>query len=237
MDFRGFIQEEEELDLLAEAIIEEGVVGSLLRGVGGFGGNLLTQTARGAGNLVRGAGKTAVGLGRVGLGAVQGVTGAGREGLSNIGGGISDVASGVGTAVRGAAQTAGALTGVTPVMRGVQAANEKSFLTPMSKRRTALQQAMGLNSWDPEGDEAKDVKDRFGALKAAYVRAHKAGDGNMKRRIRAEMEKVDPKAYGELVKRSQETRRAKAGSRWSFLDKSTKPESPEDYLGRLGAEG
>lgn len=236
MDFRGFIQEEEELDLLAEAIIEEGVVGSLLRGVGGFGGNLLTQTARGAGNLAFGAGKTALGLGRVGLGAVQGVTGASREGLSNIGGGVGDVVSGVGTAAKGAAQAAGALTGVTPVMRGFQAANERGFSTPMSKRRTAMQRAMGLNSWDPEGDAAKDIGDRFKALKVAYVKAHKSKDLNMKRRIRAEMEKVDPKAYGELVKKSQESKRAKERSRWSFLDNVPKPPRPEDFLGGLSAE-
>lgn len=235
MNFREFFEEEEELDLLAEAIIEEGLVGSALRAVGGFGGNLISQTARGAGNLAVGAGKAARGVGRVGLGAVQGLTGGVRQGLSNIGGGIGDIASGVGSAATGAAQAAGALSGVTPTIRAVQAAGENSFFTPMSNRRTAVQRAMGLNSWDPEGDAAKDSSERFSQLKAAYVKAHKSGDRMAKRRIRAEMEKADPKAYRQLVAKSQVAKRAKTRDAWSHLDSVSPPQSPEDFLGSISA--
>lgn len=236
MNFSEFLREEEELDLLYEAIVEEGLVGGTLRALGGFGGNLVTQTARGVGNMVGGAGRAVGGIGKVGLGAVQGLTGGGRRALSSIGSGVSDIASGVGTAAKGAAQTAGAVSGVTPVMRGVQAATEKSFFTPMSNRRTGLQQAMGLNSWDPEGDAKKDTADRFQQLKAQYVQAHKSGNSDLKRRIRAEMERVDPAAYKVLVARSKVTRSAREKRKWDDISgRVGEVQKPEEFLGDLAS--
>lgn len=237
MNFSEFLREEEELELLDEALLEEGVIGGSLRALGGFGGNLLTQTARGIGNVASGATQALGGVGKVGLGAVQGVTGGGRKALSSIGSGVSDVASGVGRALKGTAQAAGAVSGVTPTIRGIQAATEKSFLTPMSNRRTSLQQAMGLNSWDPEGDAKKDTSDRFDLLKAQYAQAHKAGDGNLKRRIRAEMEKVDRVAYKAIVAKSQAARAEHGRRRWQAVaDRVGNVEKPEDFLGRLATE-
>lgn len=236
MDFSGFIKEEEELDLLYEAIIEEGVVGGTLRAVGGFGGNLIGQTARGMGNVVSGAGQTLKGVGRVGLGAVQGLTGGGRKAVSSLGGGVGDIASGVGSVLTGAAQTAGALSGVTPTIRGIQAATERG-ISPMSDRRTGLQKAMGLNSWDPEGDAAKDAAERFDRLKRMYVVAHNAGNRDQKRRIRAEMERLDPKAYKKMVDDSRALKKKRNAERWSRIMTAPPPEKPEDFLRRLGAEG
>lgn len=223
MNFSEFLREEEELELL-----DEGLVGGALRAVGGFGGNLVGQTAKGVANMAVGAGRTLKGVGRVGLGAVQGLTGGGGKAVSNIGGGVRDVASGVGSALTGAAQTAGALSGVTPVMRGVQAATERG-VSPMSSRRTGLQQAMGLNSWTPDADLFADLKHR-------YAQASKAGDGDLKRRIRAQMEKADPVAYQELIRKSNVARAERDRLRWKGVaDRVQDQEPPEDFLRGLSA--
>jgi hypothetical protein len=237
MNFSEFLREQEEIELLDEALLEEGVVGGTLRAMGGFGGNLITQTARGARNIAGGALGTLGGVGKVGLGAIQGVTGAGRRGASTIGSGISDVASGVGTALKGAAQVAGVASGITPTMRAAQAATERSFFTPLSNRRTGLQKAMGLNSWDPEGDAKKDRAERFKQLKDMYRAAHKAGNFDLKRKVRAEMEKVDLAAYEKEVEKSRAARAERARKRWaSFADRVEPVERPEDFLARLSAE-
>jgi len=226
MDFSGFLREEEELDLLYEAIAAEGIVGGTLRGLGGFGGNLISQTAKGAGNIAAGAAGAIGGVGKVGLGVVQGVTGGGHQAVSSIGSGVSDFAKGLGTAAKGVAQTAGAVSGITPALRGIQASREKSFFTPMSSRRTAVQKAMGMNSWDPEGDAVKDRKEEFQSLRQQYAQAHKAGRSDLKRRIRAEMESLDPKAYRVIMAQAHAAKRQKDRERWSDV----RAEKPEDFL-------
>jgi hypothetical protein len=237
MNFSEFLREQEEIELLDEALLEEGVVGGAIRAGTGFVGNALKQTARGVGNLVGGAGRTVGGLGKVGLGAVQGLTGGGRQAASNIGQGVSDMASGVGSAVKGTAQVAGAVSGVTPTIRAIQAANEKSLFTPMSTRRTGLQSAMGINSWTPEEDAAKDRAERFEQLKGMYRKADQEGNYNLKRRIKAEMEKVDSVAYKNIVSKSRAARAERAKKRWaSVADRMGDVERPEDFLGRLSAE-
>jgi hypothetical protein len=237
MNFSEFLREREEIELLDEALLEEGVVGGTARAVKGLVGNAVKQTARGVGNVVGGAGQAVGGLGRVGLGAIQGLTGGGRQAVSNIGRGVSDMASGVGSAVKGAAQMGGVVSGVTPTVRAVQAANEKSLFTPMSTRRTGLQAAMGINSWTPEEDAAKDRAERFEQLKDMYRDADKAGNFELKRRVRAEMEKVDPAAYKKIVARSRAARAERARKRWaSIADRVGPVERPEDYLARLSAE-
>jgi hypothetical protein len=237
MNFSEFLREEEDIELLDLALIEEGIVGGTARGVKGLIGNVAKQTARGVGNLVGGAGQTVGGLGRVGLGAVQGLTGGGRQAASNIGKGVSDMASGVGSAVKGTAQVAGALSGVTPTIRAVQAANEKSLFTPMSTRRTGLQRAMGLNSWDPEGDAQKDRDERFKELKAMYRQAHKEGRHSAKRRIRAEMEKVDEKAYEAMKAKSRAVRKELDRLKWDDIARRMgEPDDPDEFLDGLAAE-
>lgn len=234
MQFTEFLKEEEDLDLLADAILEEGVVGGTLRALGGFGGNLLTQTGRGVYNIAAGTGQAARGVGRVGLGAVQGATGGFRQAGSSLASGARDIASGVDNAATGFWQTAGALSGVTPTFRAVQAANEKSFFTPMSNRRTGIQKAMGLNSWDPEGDAKKDAAEQFQALKTQYVQARKAGNGDLARKIRAKMEKSHPEEFKALVAKANSLKAAKEKERWAQIASRVKPqESPSSFLGRL----
>jgi len=238
MNFSEFLSEEEELDLVSAALIEEGVVGSALRAAGGFGGNLIQQSARGAYNVASGAARTVRGVGKIGLGAVQGLTGAGKQGLSSVSSGIGDVASGIGSGVAGAAQAAGALSGVTPTLRAIQAANEKSFFTPTSKRRTGLQKAMGLNSRDPDGDAKKDSADRFEQLKKDYRVAEKAGNRDRMRQIRAEMSKIDPAAYRVLVAKGRALRDENQRKKWADIASRVKgQERPEDFFRRLGSEG
>lgn len=237
MNFSKFLREEEDIELLDLALIEEGVVGGTLRAMGGFGGNLLSQTARGVRNVVGGAARTLGGVGKVGLGAIQGVTGAGRKGASTIGSGVSDVASGVGTALKGTAQVAGAASGVTPTIRAAQAATERSFFTPLSNRRTGLQKAMGLNSWDPDGDAQKDREERFEKLKAMYRQAHKEGRHSAKRRIRAEMEKVDEKAYEALKAKSRVARKKLDRLKWDDISRRmVEPDDPDEFLDGLAAQ-
>lgn len=237
MNFSEFLIEDEELDLISEVMLEEGVVGGALRAVGGFGGNLVTQTGRGAANLVSGTARTAGGLAKIGLGAVQGLTGGGKQAGSSLSSGARDVVSGLGTGLKGVAQGVGALSGVTPTIRAAQAANEKSFFTPMSTRRTGLQKAMGLNSWDPDGDEKKDVDEAFAELKSRYRQAEKAGDRDLMRRVRAAMEKTSPEAYKALVAKGRALKAARNNQRWAAVAQSVKSqERPEDFLGRLATE-
>lgn len=237
MDFSGFFNEEEELDLISAAIVEEGVVGGTLRALGGFGGNLISQTGSGVANAVSGTAKTVGGLAKMGLGAVQGLTGGGKQARASLRSGAGDVVSGLGTGLKGIAQGVGAASGVTPTMRAIQAANEKSFFTPMSNRRTGLQKAMGLNSWDPEGDQKKDVEEAFAGLKSRYREAEKAGDRNLMRQIRAAMEKTSPEAYRALVAKGKALKDARGRQRWASVAQRVVPqESPEAFLGRLASE-
>lgn len=237
MDFSEFLREEEELDLITAALIEEGIIGGALRAAGGFGGNLVSQTGRGVYNLVKGAGRGVRGVGRVGLGAVQGATGGGSHAVKTLRAGAGDLMKGAGEILTGAAQTAGALSGVTPTIRAIQAANEKSFFTPTSNRRTGLQRALGLNSWDPEGDEKKDRDEAFKRLRVRYAQAEERGDRNLMRRIRAEMEKVDPEAYEALKAKGRAARSARANEKWKrIVGDARRPEDPGDFLGRLASE-
>lgn len=237
MNFSEFLREEEELDLLAEAIVEEGVVGGALRAAGGFGGNLLSQTGRGAYGLAKGAGRAIRGTGRLGLGVVQGLTGGGSQARSTLASGAADIAHGAGDMAMGTAQAAGALSGVTPTIRAIQASNEKSFFTPMSNRRTGLQKAMGLNSWDPEGDELKDKDEALEVLKKRYAHAKAVGDRDLMRRLRAAMEKTHPEGYKALVAKGRAIKSARANERWSkMIGQIPSAESPNAFLGRLASE-
>lgn len=229
MEFADFFLEEEELDLL-----NEGLLGGSLRALGGFGGNLLSQTASGVGNVAVGAGKVARGLGRVGLGVVQGVTGGGSQAKATLSSAGSDIASGIGKGLKGLAQGTGALTGVTPTIRALQAAGEKG-LGPMSSRRTELQKAMGLNSWDPEGDFKKDTEEEFENLKDLFRLASKRKDKDMMRKIKAEMERVDPERYRMILQFAKKRQAESDAKRWKKIvgDSIVKP---EDYLKGLSGK-
>lgn len=235
MEFREFLKEEEELDLFAAAVLEEGL-GGVLRGLGGFGGNLISQTGRGAYNLAGGLGRTAGGIGSIGLGAVQGLTGGG-DAAKNLASGARDVLSGLGGSALGAAQVAGAASGLTPALRAVQAANEKGFFTPMSKRRTGLQRAMGLNSWDPEGDSRKDSEDHLRELKVRFAKARERGDRRGMRLVRAQIEKHHPEAYERIRARAMQLKADHEGRRWREIGSRVGDVVPPDeFLRGLSAE-
>lgn len=229
MEFADFFLEEEELNLFTE-----GLLGSSLRALGGFGGNLLSQTASGVGNVAVGAGKVARGLGRVGLGAAQGMTGGGSQAKATLSSAGSDIASGVGRGLKGMAQGAGALTGFTPTIRALQASGEKG-LGSMSSRRTGLQKALGLNSWDPEGDFKIDTKEEFEKLKDLFRLATKRKDKDTMRKIKAEMERVDPEQYRIILTFAKRREAESNAKRWKKIvgDKVVKP---EDYLKGLSGE-
>lgn len=238
MDFSEFLKQEEELDLIYEAIVDEGVLDGTLRAAKGFVGNLAGQTARGVAGGLMGLGKSAGGLGKIGLGAVQSLTGGAKQARVNIASGASDFVRGVGDTVVGATKAAGALSGVTPTIRAMQAAGEDSLFTPMSNRRTGLQKAMGINSWDPKGDKSKDFED----LKSQYIQARDQGNRNLMRKIRASMEALDAERYKAMVEKGRayaaRKNNERSQARWSKVaGKVGKPNGPEDFLGRLASEG
>jgi hypothetical protein len=159
MNFKEFVAFQE-LDLIAEELernpnlldeeqIDE-VLGSALKFAGGAIGNLATQTARGVGNLVTGAAQGAYGIAQTGTGALQFAGGGKEAGKQTLKRGASNLWRGGGKLLRGGAQTAAALTGVSPLLRGAQATGEKGITgvyAPAAADRTKTQDMLGLNSW------------------------------------------------------------------------------------------
>lgn len=241
MNFSEFLRQEEEM-----LLFDEGLMGGAVRAVKGFGGNLVGQTLRGVGNVVTGTAQAVGGVGKVGLGAIQGISGGGlRTAGSTMGSGIKDVATGVGSALKGTAQTAGALSGMTPIMRAAQASKEKRIFQPMSTRRTGVQTAMGMNSWTPEEDAQRDSEEATAAAKTKAAERWRGlidqykqtNDQNLKRRIKAEMEKMDKKQYDRIVAGSRAARAQRDRLKWRGVeDQVVDQQRPEDFLGRLAAE-
>jgi hypothetical protein len=157
LTFKEYIEKREELD---ESLLDAGK--SVGRFVGGFGGNLLGQSTRGLWNLGKGASK--VGLGTLGT-AANVVTGTAQaaigdkerflRSLGRAGKGISTVGSGIVDAGKGAVQLAGAATGITPFLRGVQASSEEG-IHPFSKDRNQAQQLFGFNANKPEPEQEQE---------------------------------------------------------------------------------
>jgi len=116
----------------------------------GAASNLVTQSGRALGNVVAGTAKSALSASRVGLGGLQ-MLGGGREpGWDNVKKGWEGAEKAGLQIGRGALQAAGALSGVTPLLRGAQAANEK--ITDVSgvyapKGKGTWQDMFGMNNW------------------------------------------------------------------------------------------
>jgi uncharacterized phage infection (PIP) family protein YhgE len=152
MEFKEFLAREEaklfdsELDQIDE------VLGTALKFLGGVGGNLASQVARGAGNAVSGITRTTAGTGQAALAALQAAGGGTKRAGETFQRARSNLSSGGGSIVRGAAQLAGALSGVSPILRGAQAASEPLGMTgvyaPGSKNRNFTQDLLGLDSWE-----------------------------------------------------------------------------------------
>lgn len=151
MEFKEFLQKEE--DELFDLGIDE-VLGSALKFLGGAGGNLISQVGRGSGNLATGLGQTALGAGQGALSALQAAGGGLKRGKKTFDDAFSNIRSGAGKIGRGAAQLGGALTGVTPLLRGAQATAEpigiSGIYAPGSDNRTSVQDVFGLDSWEKQ---------------------------------------------------------------------------------------
>jgi len=155
INFKEYIEKREEID--------ESLIGAA-KFIGGSVGNLLGQTGRAAWNLGKGA--TKVGLGTLGAAAdtvaatAQAAVGDKERSLRSLGRagrGISTVGSGIIDASKGAVQLAGAATGITPFLRGVQASSEEG-IHPFSKDRNQAQELFGFNSNKPEQEQEREIK-------------------------------------------------------------------------------
>lgn len=162
MEFKEFLENEEAK--LFDAGLEQmdEVLGTALKFLGGAGGNLISQGARGLGNAVSGIAQGALGTGQTALGGLQFAGGGSKQGKENLKRGISNLGQGVRSLGRGIAQTAGAATGITPVLRGAQAASEPMRMSgvyaPNAKNRTGAQDLFGLNSWERPPAEKKQTQ-------------------------------------------------------------------------------
>lgn len=142
LNFKNYIEEE---------IKKESML-SPIKFLGGFGGNIIGQGLKGAGNAAGGS----ITAGMSTLGSLANLTAAGAYGLignkeaakkrlkasygniKKIGGGLKDI-------IKGTIQIGGAASLVTPTLRGFQAANEPLTMG-MNKNRNKIQKALGLNS-------------------------------------------------------------------------------------------
>jgi hypothetical protein len=161
MEFREFLElEEAELFDLGIDQIDEGL-GSALKFAAGAGGNLLSQAARGGLNATTGIGQSAIGASQGVLAALQAASGGLKKGRDTFDRAYSNVSGGGRRIGRGIAQLGGAFSGVSPILRGAQAASEPLGISgayaPASKNRSYLQDLFGLDSWEKEAEKEKAV--------------------------------------------------------------------------------
>jgi hypothetical protein len=167
MDFKEFIENEEAalFDIGLEQMEQmDEVLSSTLKFAGGAGGNLISQLGRGVGNLASGLARGAVGTGQTAIGGLQLAGGGSKTGRETLRKGISNLGGGASSLGRGAFQLGGALSGVTPVLRGAQAASEplgiSGIYAPSSKNRTRIQDLFGLNSWEKLPEERPEEREQ-----------------------------------------------------------------------------
>lgn len=174
INFKEYIEKREELD---ESLIGAGK--SIGKFVGGSVGNLLGQTGRGVLNLGSGVGE--VGLGALGAagniikGTAQAAVGDKERSLRSFGKvkrNISNIGSGIVDAGKGAVQLAGAATGITPFLRGVQASSEEG-IHPFSKDRNKAQELFGFNANKPEQEQEREQERE---IKRSSISRPKPGD-------------------------------------------------------------
>ena len=147
MEFREFLEECERREQMS---LDEFNLLTVPKFAAGAASNFVTQGGRALGNVVAGGAKSALSASRVGLGGLQ-MLGGGREpGWDNVKKGWEGAEKAGLQIGRGALQAAGALSGVTPLLRGAQAANEK--ITDVSgvyapKSKGTWQDMFGMNNW------------------------------------------------------------------------------------------
>ena len=149
MEFKEFLAFEEEKQLFRECDqIDENWLTGPFKFVGGAASNAGIQTGRGLGNLAKGVARGIDGAVETGVGGLQYLGGGGKKAKKKLGSGVSKIATGGGEAIKGIAQLGGALSGITPLIRGAQASTER--FGPMSSKRNWLQKTFGLNAEEPE---------------------------------------------------------------------------------------
>lgn len=153
MEFREFLEECERREQMS---LDEFNLLTAPKFAAGAVSNLATQSGRALGNVSAGMAKSALSATRMGLGGLQ-MLGGGREpGWDNVKKGWEGAGKAGLQIGRGALQGAGALSGVTPLLRGAQAANEK--ITDVSgvyapKGKGTWQDMFGMNAWGSKGSE------------------------------------------------------------------------------------
>lgn len=134
-------------------LIDENWITTPLKFVAGAGGNLLSQSARGFGNVAQGFVGNVGATADLGLGTLQTIGGGHKKGLERIKKGLKKVGDSGEKIGKGVTQTIGAFSGVTPLLRGAQAASEpfgvKGVYAPPAKKGS-FSDLIGLGTWDDE---------------------------------------------------------------------------------------
>lgn len=147
MEFREFLEECERREQMS---LDEFNLLTAPKFAAGAVSNLATQSGRALGNVVAGTAKSALSATRMGLGGLQMLSGGREPGWDNVKKGWEGAEKAGFQIGRGALQAAGALSGVTPLLRGAQAANERitdirGVYAPKSKG--TWQDMFGMNNW------------------------------------------------------------------------------------------
>lgn len=160
MEFKEWLEESENEDrALLASVIDENLFTTPLAFVAGAGGNLVSQAGRAVGNTALGLAKGGLGIGQGALSMAQLAGGGRKQAGRTFRKAADNVSSGVGSIARGAVQAAGALSGVSPVLRGAQIVSEPAKLggvyAPSGKGKTWTQDLLGLNSWEEPSEKTE----------------------------------------------------------------------------------
>lgn len=176
MEFREFLEECERREQMS---LDEFNLLTAPKFAAGAVSNFATQSGRALGNVSAGMAKSALSATRMGLGGLQ-MAGGGREpGWDNVKKGWEGAGKAGLQIGRGVLQGAGALSGVTPLLRGAQAANEK--ITDVSgvyspKSKGTWQDMFGMNAWGgSKGSEKPGEAKAAGPQKGSTSRTAAAG--------------------------------------------------------------
>lgn len=208
MEFKEFLAFEEEKQLFRECDqIDENWLTGPLKFVGGAATNAGVQTARGLGNLAKGVVRGVGGAVETGVGGLQYLGGGGKKAKKRLGSGVSKIATGGSEAIKGIAQLGGALSGVTPLIRGAQASTER--FGSMSPNRNWLQKTFGLNAEEeptkPAIEPRKKQEDREEWDRLMYF--YRITDDPVKKgEIQEVLKKRFPEKYQVAVRRAAKLR-------------------------------
>ena len=156
------VQKQEEDFLIWERChsLDENWITTPLKFAAGAAGNLAGQTARGVGNVARGMVGNVGAAGEMGLGALQMLGGGGKKGWDRMKKGWGSAEKSGKRIGRGVTQTIGALSGISPILRGAQAASEpffdiKGVYAPSNVKKGSFSDMFGMGSWEDGSKQAK----------------------------------------------------------------------------------